>query len=82
MQRIEFQGVPLGLVSGNTRVHADVAKVGQEYLGDARTLRDRPMKSLSATESVLPRRHPKDLWRAFLTAAILSESGSGRHSVD
>ena len=66
VQRTEFQGVPPGLILGNIRVHTDVAEVSQEYLSDARILRDRPRKSLSATESVTPRRHPEDLLRAFL----------------
>ena len=47
-------------------MHADVAEVSQEYLGDATILCDRPRKSLSATESVTPKRHPEDLLRAFL----------------
>ena len=66
MQRAEFQGVPPSLISTNIRVHADVAEVSQEYLSDARILRDRPRKSLSATELVVPKRHPEDLLRAFL----------------
>ena len=63
-------------------MHADVAEVSQEYLSDAGILRDRPMKFLSATESVVPRRHPTGLLHAFLKAAVLSKSGSGRRSVD
>ena len=47
-------------------MHADVAKVSQEYLSDARILRDRPMESLSTTKSVAPRRRPEGLLRAFL----------------
>ena len=66
MQRTEFQGVPPSLIPGNVRVHTDVAEVSQEYLGDARILDDRPRKSLSTTESVAPRRRPKDLLHAFL----------------
>ena len=66
VQRTEFQGVPPGLILGNIRVQADVAEVSQEYLGDARILRDRPRKSLSAIESVAPRRHPEGLLCAFL----------------
>ena len=27
VQRIDFQGVPPGMISGNIRVHADVAEV-------------------------------------------------------
>ena len=63
-------------------MNADVAEVSQEYLSDARILRDKPMKSLSAIESVAPRRHLGDRLRAFLKAAVLSHSGSGRCSVD
>ena len=63
-------------------MHPDVAEVSQEYLSDARILRDRPMKSLSAIESVAPRRHRGDLLRAFLKAAVLSESGSRHRSID
>ena len=66
VQRIEFQGIPPGLMPGNIRVHADVAEVSQEYLNDAGILRDRPRKLLSATESVAPRRSPRALLRAFL----------------
>ena len=47
-------------------MHADVAEVSQEYLSDARLLRDRPRKLLSVTESVVPRRSPRALLRAFL----------------
>ena len=65
MQRIGFQSVLPGLISGNIRVHADVAEVSQEYIFDARILRDRPRKSLSATELVVSRKHPEDLLRAF-----------------
>ena len=46
-------------------MHVDVAEVGQEYILDARKLRDRPMKLLSATESVASRKYPEDLLRAF-----------------
>ena len=66
VQRTEFQGVPPSLIPGNIRVHADVAEVSQEYLGDVGILWDRPRKSLSATESVTPRRHPEGLLCAFL----------------
>ena len=66
VQRTEFQGAPPSLIFGNIRVHADVAEVSQEYLNDASLLCDRPMKSLSATESVVPRRCPEGLLRAFL----------------
>ena len=66
VQRIEFQGVPLGLIHRNIRVHADVAEVSQEYLNNAGIVRDRPRKLLSATESVAPRRSPGALLRAFL----------------
>ena len=47
-------------------MHTNVAEVSQEYLCDAKILRDRPRKSLSAAESVMPRRHPKDVLHAFL----------------
>ena len=47
-------------------MHADVAEVSQEYLNDASLLCDRPIKSLSANESVAPRRCPEGLLRAFL----------------
>ena len=47
-------------------MHTDVAEVSQEYLSDARILRDRPMKSVSATESVAPRRLLEGLLCAFL----------------
>ena len=47
-------------------MHADVTEVSQEYLNDAGILRDRPRKLLSATESVMPRRSPGALLRAFL----------------
>ena len=47
-------------------MHADVAEVSQEYLNNAGTLRDRPRKLMSATESVVPRRSPRALLRAFL----------------
>ena len=63
-------------------MHADVAKVSQEYLSDARILHDRPMKSLSANELVTPIRHPRDLLRAFLKAAVLSKSGSRHRSIN
>ena len=66
MQRIEFQGVPPGLIPGNIQVHADVAEISQEYLNDAGILHDRPRKLLSATESVAPRRSLGALLRAFL----------------
>ena len=72
MQRIGFQGVPLGLISRNIRVHADVAKVSQEYILDARKLRDRPRKLLSATESVAPRGNPGCQLRALLELLLLS----------
>ena len=42
VQRIRFQGVPPGLISGNIRMHADVAEVSQECIFCARKLRDRP----------------------------------------
>ena len=47
-------------------MHADVAADSQEYLGDAGILHDRPRKSLSAAELVVPKRHPEGLLRAFL----------------
>ena len=47
-------------------MHVDVAEVSQEYLGHTGILCDRPRKSLSATESVAPKRHSKGLLRAFL----------------
>ena len=65
VQRIGFQGVPPGMISGNIRVHADVAKVSQEYIFDARKLRNRPRKLLFATELVASRKRPEDLLRAF-----------------
>ena len=37
------------------RVHADVPKVSQEYIGDAAKLRDRPRMLLFATRSGKPR---------------------------
>ena len=66
MQRTEFQGVPPGLILGDIQVHVDIAKVSQEYLSDTGILRDRPRKSLSATESVAPKRHPEGLLCALL----------------
>ena len=66
VQRIGFQGVPPGLISGNIRVHADVAEVSQEYIFYARKLHDRPRELLSATESVTSRKQPEDLLRPFL----------------
>ena len=66
VQRICFQGVPPGLISGNIRVHANVAEVSQEYIVCARQLHDRPTELLSATESVASRTQPEDLLRAFL----------------
>ena len=47
-------------------MHTNVAEVSQECLSDARILRDSPGKSLSATESVAPRRHLEDLLCASL----------------
>ena len=72
VQRIGFQGVPLDLISGDIRVHADVAEVSQEYLNSASLLRDRPRKLLSATESVAPQRIPGCLLRAFLQLSLPS----------
>ena len=66
MQRIRFQGIPLGLISRNIRVHADVAEVSQEYIFCARKLRDRPRELLSATESVASGKQPEDLLCPFL----------------
>ena len=63
-------------------MHADVAKVSQEYLSDAKILRDRPRKSLSVTESVTPRRYFEGLLRAFLKVAVLFKSGSKHHSIN
>ena len=72
MQRIGFLGVLPDLISGNLQVHADVAKVSQEYLYSASLLRDRPRKLLSATESVAPQRNPGCLLRAFLELSFPS----------
>ena len=72
VQRIRFQGVPPGLISGSIRVHADVAEVSQEYIFCARKLRDRPRKLLSATEPVASRKHPEDLLCAFVKLPFLS----------
>ena len=70
--RIGFQGVLPDLISGNIRVHADVAEVSQEYICCASLLRDRPGKLLSATESVAPRRNPGCLLRALLELPFFS----------
>ena len=67
-----FPSVLPGLISGNIRVHADVAEVSQEYLYSASLLRDRPRKLLSATESVAPRGNPGCLLRALLELPFLS----------
>ena len=72
VQRIGFQSVLPDLISGNIRVHADVAQVSQEYLYSASLLRDRPRKLLSATESVAPRRNPGCLLHALLELPFLS----------
>ena len=72
MQRIGFQGVLPDLISGNIRVHADVAEVSQEYLCSASLLRERLRKLLSATESVAPRGNPGCLLRALLELPFLS----------
>ena len=69
-KRIEFQGVPPCLIPRNIRVYTDVAEVSQECLSNAGILRDRPKNSLSATESVTPRRHPEGLLCAFLKLPI------------
>ena len=66
VQRICFQSVAPGLISGNIRVHADVAEVSQEYILCERKLRGRPRELLSATESVASRKQPEDLLHAFL----------------
>ena len=67
-----FQDVLPDLISGNIRVHADVAEVSQEYLYNASLLHDRPRKLLSATESVAPRGNPGCLLRALLELPFLS----------
>ena len=56
VQGIRFQGVLPALISGNIRVHADVAEVSQEYIFCARKLRDGPRELLSATELVASRK--------------------------
>ena len=76
MQRIVFLSVLPDLISGNIRVHADVAEVSQEYLNSASLLRDRPRKLLSAIESVVPRRNPGCLVRALLELPFLSSQVS------
>ena len=72
VQRIGFQGVPRGLISGNIQLHVDVAEVSQEYRFYARKLRDRPRKLLSAIESVVSRKRPEDLLCAFPKLPFLS----------
>ena len=47
-------------------MHADVAEVSQMYILVASKLYDRPRRSLSTIESVVPKRHPEDLLHAFL----------------
>ena len=72
MVRIGFQGVLPDLISGNIRVHVDVAEISQEYLYSASLLRDRPRKLLSAAESVASRGNPGCLLRALLKLPFLS----------
>jgi hypothetical protein len=67
-----FLGALPDLISGNIRVHADVAEVSQKYICSASLLRDRPRKLLSATESVAPRGNPGCLLRALLELPFLS----------
>ena len=67
-----FLSVLPDLIFGNIRVHADVTEVRQEYLYSASSLRDRPRRLLSATESVAPRRNPGCLLRALLELSFLS----------
>ena len=47
-------------------MHTNVSEVSKGYLSDAGLLRDRPRNLLSTTESVVPRRSPGALLRAFL----------------
>ena len=82
VQRIGFQGVPPSLMFGNIRVHADVAEVSQEYIFSARKLRDRPRKLLSATESVVSRKRPEDLLRAFPNLPFSLSQVLFRRSID
>ena len=66
----------------NIRVHADVTEVSQEYVFDARKLRDRPRKLLSATELVVSTKRPGDLLRAFLELQFSPSQVLSRRSAD
>ena len=63
-------------------MHADVAEVSKEYIFDARKLCDRARKLLSATESVMLRKRPEDLLRAFPNLPFSSSQVLFRRSVD
>ena len=63
-------------------MHADVADVGQRYILDASKLRDRPRKLLSTTGSVVLRRCPEDLLRAFSELPFSSSQVPFRRSID